>query len=84
MEEDFTILCSLRSGSGDESLSARRTAAFALLDVVSAAVAADPTLGGAVRVAAVYGGGSLAQAETSSGAAAGIKFGVACQNRIDQ
>lgn len=84
MEEDFTILCSLRSGSGDEQISTRREAAFDLLDVVSAAVAADPTLGGAVRVAAVFGNGSLAQAGTGSGAAAGIRFGVACQNRIDQ
>jgi hypothetical protein len=59
-------------------------AAFALLDLVSAAVAADPTLGGAVRVAAVFGNGSLAQAGTGSGAAAGIRFGVACQVRINQ
>lgn len=84
IEEDYSILCSLRSGSGDEGITARRTAAFALLDIVSAAVAADPTLGGAVRVAAVYGQGSLSQAETGSGAAAGIRFRVACQVRINQ
>lgn len=84
IEEDYSILCSLRSGSGDEGITARRAAAFALLDVVSAAVAADPTLGGAVRVAAVYGSGSLSQAETGTGAAAGIRFRVACQVRINQ
>lgn len=84
MEEDYSILCSLRSGSGDEDITARRVSAFALLDIVSAAVAADPTLGGAVRVAAVFGPGSLAQAGTKSGAAAGIRFRVACQVRINQ
>lgn len=83
-EEDYSILCTLRSGSGDQALAARRLAAFALLDIVSAAVAADPTLGGAVRVAAVFGAGSLNQAETGTGAAAGIKFRVACETRIAQ
>lgn len=83
-EEDFDILCSLRSGSGDEQISLRRAAAFALLDIVSAAVAMDPTLGGAVRLAAVFGSGSLTQAETGTGGAAGIRFRVACQVRINQ
>lgn len=83
-EEDFDILCSLRSGSGDEVMSLRRARAFALLDTVSAAVATNPTLGGSVRVAAVFGSGSLSQAETGTGASAGIRFRVACEVRINQ
>jgi hypothetical protein len=84
MEEEFAIYCTLRSGSGDEVMSTRRARAFALLDIVSAAVAANPTLSGAVRVAAVHGQGSLLQAETGSGAAAGLRFRVDCQARISQ
>lgn len=83
-EEDFSVLCCLRSGTGDLDISSRRNAAFSMLDALSAAVAADPTLGGAVRLAAVFGQGSLAQAETGTGAAAGITFRVACETRINQ
>src|SRR5205085_2816910 len=83
-EENYSILCSLRSGSGDEALAARRTAAIGLLDTITTTVAADPTLGGAVRLAAVYGQGSLSQAETATGAAVGIRFRVACEVTINQ
>lgn len=84
IDEAFTIACVIRSGSGDDDHAAQRTAAIDLLDLVTAAVAADKTLGGAVRVAAVLGNGSIVQAETQAGAAAGVRFVVGCEATISQ
>jgi hypothetical protein len=83
LEEHYSILCTLRSGSGDERLVDRRAAAFTLLDAVTAAIAADYSLGGVVRTAAVLGSGQLDQAENRSGAAAGIRFRVQVEARIN-
>jgi hypothetical protein len=83
-DEDFDILCTLVNRSGDEVISARRAGAFALLDTLTAAIATDYTLGGAVREAAVLGSGSLTQAETQKGDAAGLRFRVNCKTRINQ
>lgn len=83
LEEHYDVLCTLRSGSGDEEIIDRRARAFALLDAVTAAIAEDYSLGGVVRVAAVLGPGSLDQSENRSGAAAGIRFRVKVEARIN-
>lgn len=83
--EEFDIPCYLECVSGDEDLGALVTAAFDLLDDLSAALATDNTLGGLVKLgAAVLGNGQLVPAEAESGAAVGIRFAVHCETRITQ
>lgn len=73
--EVFDLLCLVRSWTGDDDLAARRTRAFALLDVVVAAVAADPTLDGTVTRARVSNV-SYHPARIPSGAVASVTFRV--------
>lgn len=85
MIESFDIPCHLECVSGDEDATALRTAAFTLLDALSAALAADNTLGGLVaQGAAVLGTGSLTADQDEEGARAAIRFVVHCLTRINQ
>lgn len=83
-EEDYEIPCSALVWSGGTNMTVRRNLAFDLLDAVAAVLAADPTLGGVLRLAAINGPGSLGQTQTSAGAAADLRFVVECQTRINQ
>lgn len=80
-EERYDILCSLMSASGDEAMSTRRGRALAMRDAVAAALSADYTLGGVVRLAAMSTA-TLLQEQTTKGALAGYTFTVSVQARI--
>jgi hypothetical protein len=81
-EERFDVLCVAGTSSGDLSMLDRRTRVFGLLAAVETAVAADLTLGGAVRDAQVLGSGSLLQEQDEQGATAMVRFRVTCTSRI--
>jgi hypothetical protein len=83
--EAFDIPCYIECLSGDEDLMPLAAAAFDLFDDLSAALAADNTLGGLVmQGAAILGRGSLSPREVEKGASIGLTFTVHCETRINQ
>lgn len=80
-EEHITILCSLATSTGDEPMGARRSRAVALRDIVAAALRANPTLNGSVRIAHMDSA-NLVQEQTPQGALAGYAFTVSAVARI--
>lgn len=79
-EERYDILCALMTSSGDADMSARRTRALELRDVVASALATDYSLGGLVRIAHLSSA-TLLQ-DQGKGALAGFTFTVSVQARI--
>jgi hypothetical protein len=76
--EQYDLLCSLVTNSGDEGMQARRARAVVLRDAVAAVLLTDATLGGAVDVARMTSA-QLVQEQTSQGASAGYVFRVTCK-----
>ena len=74
--EDFDVVCSASSWSGDNATKVVRDRASALVDLVEAGLVADPRLGGAV-LRAVFGDTVvLDQVQVGEGVAATIEFTV--------
>jgi hypothetical protein len=85
MDESYDIPCHLECVSGDEDATALRDAAIDLFDSLSAALAADNTLGGLVQQgAAVLGRGSMRSEQRETGASVQIRFQVHCETRVNQ
>lgn len=80
-EEQYDLLCSLATSSGDSDLPTRRGRAIALRDAVAAVLTANPTLSGAVRVAHMTRA-QLVQELPGTGSSAGFTFRVSCQARV--
>ncbi|MGA6159593.1 hypothetical protein ACPEIC_40365 [Stenotrophomonas sp. NPDC087984] len=86
-DEEFSILCSLDTWTGDSDVAARRTRAFDLLAVCEETIRASsssptaPTLNGAVLWAEIASG-SLMQTNTDKGVRVTIPFVVNCRARI--
>jgi hypothetical protein len=80
-EETYDILCSFAAHTGDADMSLRRARAITIRDAIAAAVSADRTLGGAVRLAYVSEA-VMHQEQTSRGAAIGFTFTLSCAARI--
>lgn len=80
-EETFDIVCTLGCDSGDLDGMTQRARAYALLDTVSAAIADDYTLGGAVRVAHVSDHALVTEVD-DQGLSESLRFTVNVQSRI--
>lgn len=73
--EDLTVTCLAWSGSGDVVFKPHRDAVGAVVEAVTAALRADPTVGGTVATAAVTGG-TWTQEQTGEGALVTCEFRV--------
>lgn len=80
-EEVFTIHCAIIVYSGDEIMSVRRDEAKALLDAVETLLRADPSIGGAVRLAELTTF-ALHQEAFAAGTRVRCPFTVRCSVRI--
>ena len=81
-EETYDVLCSFAVSSGDADMNTRRARAIVIRDAIAAAVRADWTLGGAVRLAHLSEG-VMHQEQTDRGSAIGFTFTLSCTARID-
>ncbi|MFF8659463.1 hypothetical protein [Streptomyces huasconensis] len=86
-DEVFSIACYAEARAGDKDMALRRTAVFAIVAAVEAALRATvaapeaPTLNGTVLWSELTTG-NLTQEQTQDGALAGLAFTVSCRARI--
>jgi hypothetical protein len=81
--EDADVHCSVICWNGDADQKAARDGAYALLTIITDAITADPTLGGAVLYVVGVNSDSLMQSQDTAGAEAKLNFSVSIKSQFN-